>query len=363
MALSARHLLRFVLPAVVGGLLLLPAAARSDVTRFGSDLSAPANVIEAHGADSAFWNVRLANGNATTAPAAGQIVEVKVKGTVIPNPNPNARQPVTMIHFQVLKPMPDGTLRVMLSSGDFYTPLGGDPQQITTYRPVNLCVDRGDYVDFNDIGGSEWWWYPYLGMPFQVFSRVSGSTTNFYTADNGTNVGTQWRPRETKQGQELLMQTTLATGRDATDICPGGYAQHIFRGLTIREPQTAILRTNPRTVKIRAHCHGENYGACEGRMTLRARINGKNTVLGTAPYRIQSAYTTNVAVQLSPVMTKKVQQARVVQTTVIAESHDDPRSDSRAHPTVPVQEKTTRGNITIKPDRTLPRRRSRNRRS
>src|SRR5205809_957698 len=156
MIMAKRHLIPCLIAALLA-LLALPATGQAAVMLFGSDLSAPADVIEAHGADSAFWNVKLGNGGATAAPADGQVTEVRVKGNVMQDPAGSIK-PTTMIHFQVLHPMGDGSVKVMLSSGAFYTPLGGDSQQINTYAPVNLCVHKGDYVDFNDIGGNEWHW-------------------------------------------------------------------------------------------------------------------------------------------------------------------------------------------------------------
>src|SRR3954470_5853698 len=177
MIMAPRQLIRCLFATLVA-MLALPASGQAEVMLFGSDLKAPADVIEHHGADSAFWNVKLGAGHATAAPADGQVTEVKVKGTVIPDPTGRIK-PTAMIHFQVLHPMGDGSVKVMLSSGAFYTPLGGDSQQINTYAPINLCVHKGDYVDFNDIGGNEWHWGSFDGMPFQTFSRVPGSATNF----------------------------------------------------------------------------------------------------------------------------------------------------------------------------------------
>jgi len=33
-------------------------------------------------------------------------------------------------------------------------PNGAGGSTVSTYEPVNLCVNKGDYVDFNDEGGS-----------------------------------------------------------------------------------------------------------------------------------------------------------------------------------------------------------------
>jgi hypothetical protein len=48
---------------------------------------------------------------------------------------------------------------------------------------------------------------------------------------------------------------------------------------------------------------------------------------------------------------KLVRQAKVVTATTTADAKDDPASDSRAKPGVPVQSKTTTGTVKITPDR------------
>ena len=53
-------------------ILAVPAAASAEVVNFGSDLTAPANVAEAHGADTAFWGLSV-KGKPNSAPASGQI--------------------------------------------------------------------------------------------------------------------------------------------------------------------------------------------------------------------------------------------------------------------------------------------------
>src|SRR5207302_1779010 len=224
--------LRLAALATVVAALALPASGQASYSRFGSDLTAPANMVEAHGADSAFWSVKLQNdiaGTAMAAPAEGQVTELKVKGSVIPNPDPNAPRPMTMFHFQVLRPQSDGTVKVWLSSGAFYTPLGGDPQQVNSYRPINLCVHKGDIVD-------------------------------------------------------------------STDTCPGGYSQHVFKGLDVRARQSAILRTLAREARVRATCPSNTYGACIGTLRLDATVKGRRLTLGTAPFRVLPATSVNVHV-------------------------------------------------------------------
>jgi hypothetical protein len=332
-------------------LFAVAAPASADVSDFGSDLSQPANMVESHGPDTAFWNIQLEGGQGVRAPADGQITSARVKGIVVQDPA-HRIQPMTMFHFQVLHPMGDGTLEVMLSSGAFYTPLGGDPQQINTYDPVNLCVHKGDIVDFNDIGGFQYRWGNYAGMPFQVFSRVPGSTMNTYSADNGTNVGSRWAPAETKKGAELLMQTTLSTGPDATDICPGGYQQHVFKGVDVKTPQLATVRTRARYVKVRALCPGPSYGSCIGDMTLEATLAGKRIRLGSQHFQIARGTTPSVQIPLSKATVKLIQKAKLVGVKVVADAHDVPDSYHRSTG-VPVQHQTTGAQITVRPDKLI----------
>jgi hypothetical protein len=368
MGLSYRHLLSSF-AVLVAGALAFPAVGSADLQTFGSDLKAPANAIEPeggihpvnggvwYGADTAFWNTTLANGNATTAPTGGQIVEVRVKGTALAGPHPY--KPDTparvLVHFQVIHPQADGSRLVDLTTGGVDWPIGGDPQQITTFRPFQLCTHAGDSVDFNTWGGFEWRWGDYGGVPLQVFSQVRGSQLNWFSADNGTNNG-QYLRGITRDGRELLMQTVIGTGPDASDTCPGGYAQHIFKGLEVQpSPQTAVLRTRTSMARVRTFCHYENYGSCAGKLTLKAQLNGQEVTLGSADYKVPHGWTVWVEVPLSPELVTFIRAAGSLKASVVADSHDDPRHDDRVNwDSVPVQNKTTGGDVTIKPDKLLP---------
>jgi hypothetical protein len=326
-------------------LLAAPAAARASVQVYGSDLSAPANTIEAHGADSAFWNVSLANGSPTRAPADGQVTSVRVKGTVLADPT-GRRKPTTMIHFQTLRPMPDGSMFVWISSGAFFVPLGGNPQQISTYRPINMCIHKGDYLDFNDIGGNEWYWGNYSGMPFQTFSRVPGSSVDFYTKNAGTNNGSRWKPMLTKPAEELLMQMKLGSGPDATDICPGGYTQHVYRGVNLRSGQSAQVRSG--SAKLRFVCHFENYGGCSGTARASATMNGRRVSIGSGSFSTCHGCTGNLYLNLSGAGIQAVRRARSLNVRLTAVSHDDPHGDHRVHwRSVPVQSRANSATVNL----------------
>jgi hypothetical protein len=201
----------------VAVLAALAAPAEARLTRFGSALSAPANFAEAHGADSVFWGISLPGSRRTRVQASGQIRSVRLKGIALPSSLAGAPPPLTEFHLQTLRPRRDGSVRVRLTSQPFNIPSSGDPNRISTYKPINLCAKKGDYVAFNDEGGFNPPWY-LNGVSYQVFSRVRGSSMRFYTKDNGTNNGATFRGRR-HRGQELLMQMVLATGGHASPPC------------------------------------------------------------------------------------------------------------------------------------------------
>src|SRR3954447_4551734 len=110
--------------------------AHAALTTMGSDLKASASVVESHGQDSAFWPISI-QGQDPTFPADGQVVSVKVKGTVYKEKG--AADPANMIHFQSLMPAGgDGSRQVWLTSGDFYLPIDS-PNAVTSFTPENLC--------------------------------------------------------------------------------------------------------------------------------------------------------------------------------------------------------------------------------
>ncbi|MEA2376080.1 MAG: hypothetical protein QOD53_2543 [Thermoleophilaceae bacterium] len=341
--------------------LALPTASQAGVQTVGSDLSKPADTQESHAADTAFWNTMIdGDPSGAVMPADGQVTVGRLKGAAIQDPAPGALTPDPQFHLQVLHPKGSGLMHVELSSGTFVLPIVDAtdpiPSQISSYQPVNLCVHKGDYVDFNDWGGAEWHWPDSRGIKYQVFSSLTqpDSSVDWYEADNGTNVGSEWSAAGSLPKEELLLQTTLATGPDATDICPGGYAQHIFQGVTIAQ-QSVKLITSTGLVKVRALCPGPTYGSCQGTMTLTATLGGKGVTLGSAPFDIGRNVTATVPFTLSPANVKLVQQAKTAAGLAVASAHDNPAADPHAAVNgVPVQSKVTSGGATLTPDKALP---------
>jgi hypothetical protein len=356
---------------VLATLLALPVVARADSYTLGSDLKADATVEEDHGADSAFWQVAYESGGLTEAPVGGQVVSVKVKGTVLPDPT-GRKNPIPMMHFQTLHPMGDGTLFVSLTSGAFYTPIGGDPNTIRTYKPVNMCMQKGDILGFNDIGGNEWWWGDHSGMPFQTFAAVRGSTMNFYTKNAGTMNGSRWGAKEVHQGEELLMQARFVTGAEATDTCPGGYAQHIYKGVDLRDGQTATLRTKIQEAKVRITCPFDTYGSCQGVVRASAVLGGRQVLLGGDTFSSAHGWSDSVNIPVTASVMRAIQRQGSVRVKLTADSHDDPAGEpqrvygQRMLPrdpsdVVPVQHKTTTATIALKADKPLAKKKHRKR--
>lgn len=210
--------------AIAGGLglllLALPAHAGASIITLGSDLSQPANASSQQPVDTAMWNLTVQHLFPVSGamPAAGQIVAVRVKGIAMTPPG--APPPLTEIHFQDLQPQTNGSVFVHASSQPFNLPSSGDPNQVSSYAPQNLCVNQGDFLAFNDEGGFDPNFYP-QGVQFQVLANVPGSVTDSFSMHNGTGNGNDFTGMP-MPGQELLMQWDLATGPDATPLCPGG---------------------------------------------------------------------------------------------------------------------------------------------
>ncbi len=233
-------------------LVALPAGARAAVMTFGSPLSTVptkdtaqslnypgkgipygSTVIHvAHdGADTALWNTALPGGASPTAPEGGQITSVRLEGCA--EPAAGGPPPLTQIHFQALTPITGGGADIDVTSQPFTIPTcgvgGASPQTVTSYQPTNFCVNRGDIVDFNDEGGFDPQFYP-SGVQYRVIGSVAGAMMSSFIDNNGTNNGMTMASTSvgTTNGfahnshEELMLQSTLATGVNATPLCPGG---------------------------------------------------------------------------------------------------------------------------------------------
>jgi hypothetical protein len=238
-ARTALGLLAFLCAA-----LLVPAMSFAAVLHFGSPLRAHASlstddlsyrgidtqvgnrvVHTSHfGADTALWNA------GDRAPAAGDVANVSLEGCA--KAAKSGPRPLTQIHFQTLAPQAAGAVKVMLTSSAFDIPVcgqhGASAATVTTYRPYGLCIDRGDFVGFNDEGGFVEGFYR-SGVPYEVIAHAHG-TLNSFIAPDATGNGALLSPSVVAPAEgfvanrrrELTLRATLTTGGDSIPGCRHG---------------------------------------------------------------------------------------------------------------------------------------------
>jgi hypothetical protein len=337
---------------------LYAAPASAGTVTFGSDLSAStsANLAETHGADSAFWLTALGNSGTVRVPADGQIAIIKLKGIA---QSSGIAPPRNDVRFQTLRPQADGSVTAILTSQTFYVPVGGDPNQVSTYHPENLCAKAGDYIAFNNVGGFDPSGGYANGVAFQVFGGVTGSVTKHYTKDEGTKNGHNFPTSATRtlREKELLMQTVLLSGNDASWPCggqrPSGWGQQPagkpgaqpFRGLNL-PGQTIFLKKG--VARVRVSCPREAKGPCGGALALSTRgrvpvgsgrVVRKRLRLGRARFsKIAPGRSRRVAVKISRQGIRLIKRRRGIKAFATAAT----RAGSSAA-------KTTRRVVTLKP--------------
>jgi hypothetical protein len=224
--------------------LIVTAASTAAVLHFGSPLRADASlstddlsyrgintqvgnsvVHTPHfGADTALWNA------ADRAPAAGDVAAVSLKGCAVAAKSGPA--PLTQIHFQTLAAEGGGAVKVMLTSSAFEIPVcgahGASAATVSTYRPYGLCVDRGDFVAFNDEGGFVEGSYR-AGVPYRVIARAR-STLDSFIGPGETGNGAVLSPSVVSPAEgfaasrhrELTLRATLTTARNSIPGCRHG---------------------------------------------------------------------------------------------------------------------------------------------
>jgi hypothetical protein len=315
-----------------GSPLAVPASkdTANDLGYEGSNVQLPGSVfhIPHDGADGALWNVRLPAGD-PTAPVGGQVVSVRLEGCA----ERNGPAPLTQIHFQSLAPTAGGGAKVELTSQAFEIPVcgagGASGSTVSSYDPINLCVAQGDYVDFNEEGGfvgAQNGPPPYpAGVPYMVIGGVTGATMDSFIRNNGVGNGAVFSPTDTTNhdgfasnpGEELMLQETLATGPDATPICPGGTKglpppgsartghRHVFPALTIPTPQLDGMNIRG-VVQVAVYCHAAS--SCAGTITLHSKpYRGRRSVwLGAAAFVIGAHRTGKARVHLSSLARRMV---------------------------------------------------------
>jgi hypothetical protein len=318
-----------------GAAMAIPAAAGAAVSTFGSPLGVPATLdtaenlnyegagvalpgsifrINHDGADTLLWNIAQPQG-APAAPASGQVTGIALEGCA--RQPAGAPAPLTQIHFQVITPLPGGGGRIDITSGAFDIPVcgagGASGSTVSHYNPVNLCVSQGDYVAFNDEGGfvpSSSGPPPYpAGVPYMVIGAVHGATMDSFIRNGGTLNGTTMSPSDrtyhdgfaTNENEEVLLQSTLATGSDALPVCGGtkgatsGYSQ---------TPSLPPMRIGRQTDGINRHgiaaiaVYCRPAAGCPGTLTLVPASGARKARALSTSFSVHGGTTSHVPVRL-----------------------------------------------------------------
>jgi hypothetical protein len=329
--------MRNSLATALAVLLLLPAAAQADVFTIGSDLSATptADMAEAHQADVLYFNTQRGP-NGHVSPVSGQILSVRVKGTAIAAKD---KAPNTLFHTQVLQDKHNGTYTVESSSQGFHFPYDVPADTVTEFVPSTQCIDQGEVIDFNNVGGYDagdpsGTRYQ-NGVPYQIFARKPGSQIFWYERDNGTNIGTTFTPnrrvlndangnprQEDVEGprndKELMMQVVIGTGFDSSNLCTGGLKGHEYQGVQIKQPWTSTIYDDG-VAKVRASCPSNTKGFCEGELALQA----EGIELGrSATLRMKPNDTSNITIPLQNQGARIVNMRGKLDAVIEAQTHD-----------------------------------------
>jgi len=333
--------------AALTALALAPAGAQAAITTFGSPLSVPATLNTSenlnyagtntpvppnpeapngifhtyhNGADTALWNTVLASG-APAAPETGQALEVMLEGCA--QPARGGPSPLNQIHFQDITPLPGGGAKVNLTSQPFEIPIcgqdGANGSTVSSYEPVNLCVSKGDYVDFNDEGGYVENIYR-NGVPYEVIGATMGSKMDSFIRGGGTNNGatlssdyrTAMEGFAANANEELMLQVKLGTGPDATHICAGGTGglPPPLPPLHLRPQRSAI--SNQRFVSFAIYCR--LMPRCVGTATV---AYGK-LLAGRTNFSVRGGTTSHVTMRLSRTFARLVGRRGPLGTTLTA---------------------------------------------
>ncbi len=328
--------------------LLAPASAGAATSVFGSPLSVPATLNTAEnlnyqgvntdvpvgpeapegvfhtfhfGADTALWNTA----EQAAAPEGGQVLKIRLEGCA--RPASGGPAPLTEVHFQTLSPLPGGGARVNLTSQGFDMPVcgqGGSDSTVSTYEPVNLCVNAGDYVDFNDEGGYVENVYR-AGVPYAVLGAVRGATADSFIKNNGTDNGASLETSDVNAmegfaanaSEELMMQMELGTGANARYVCPGGSKE--------APPVLPVIHVHPQTdgvnrariVEIAIYCRPA--GGCPGTATLTASAGGRSAREDDrVTFDLRGDDTSRVAIRISPHLLALIRKHHGIATTLTA---------------------------------------------
>ncbi len=282
---------------------------------------APNGVVHTphYGADTAIWNASV-DGHSGAIPRSGQAVRIKLEGCAVRPAG--APEPLTQIHFQTLVPQ-GRDLKVALTSAGFQIPVCGEggagPATVSTYTPVNLCVQKGDFVGFNDEGGFVEPWYR-AGVAYQTLGSAQGSQVASFIRSGATGDGAVFDPAErggmegfaARSGETLMMQAVLGTGSDARYVCPGGTrdAPPVLPALRVSRQTDGIDRA--RVVAVAVYCRPA--AGCAGSAAMRT---ADGQAVGRARFSLPGDETSHLPIRVAPQLMGDVRSKQGLETRVV----------------------------------------------
>jgi hypothetical protein len=130
------------------------------------------------------------------APENGQVTKVEVRGHFVGGcPVPQESVCEDNLHFQDLRPQPDGSLEVVSTTQAFTLP---KQPGTYTYAPTNFYVQKGDYVGLATVGGE-----------YMVLINVPGASTDMFAGHEKDNNGDHVTAQSSHANAELNMRVTL----------------------------------------------------------------------------------------------------------------------------------------------------------
>lgn len=319
-------------------LIAAPAAASADTVTFGVDVDAtgPATYSENHQADVLYFNPKH-QANSHSSPVDGEVVEVRVKGTIDPRVGLKRSQSFESLyrlwHIQTLRPESNGSFTVKTSSDHLYFPVEVDPNTVTSFRASHpQCVQAGDVIDFNNIGG----WDGDMGDPhgttYKIFGEKPGNEVWWYERDAGTFLDANFLPnRRTDNGnnvthigspipnKQLLMEVTVATGYDSAVNCPGGRKGQEYQGVSISTPEPTPKVYDDGIARARVFCPGNTKTACAGSVKLES----EGQVLAQSDsFKLEPTAVTNVKFKLTDAAANLLAQRGTIDAAASSLSYD-----------------------------------------
>ena len=218
----------------------------------------------------------------------------------------------------VLRPQPDGRVKVMVASTDLAPKLANvGADTVTTIDlqqfPERMCALPGDVVALATSGGYDAQTYP-AGVPVQMFSRTPDSVTNVFKVPPGGDTHHQRRRRradphargraaDADHDRDRVTTRGPRAGaprrRPRPRPRPGSRARTPTPAPTTGPTSSPVTLPKTKSAKVRRK-RVEAAGRCDGPSpcTGRLALSRKSKPFGSAPFALTAGQTERVSVKL-----------------------------------------------------------------